>query len=382
MSKRANFALTVINEARIMRRRWFSLGMLEIALIFVAKISRLANFPKLVRAGLLAARLPVVVISLLCGASLAQSAFAQGASAAANSYPNRAVSLVVPFTPGTGIDIIARTLAQRFSEKWGIGVVVDNKPGASSNIGTEFVARAPADGYTLLVTATSLVTNAAINKGLRFDPEKSFMPVSLVATGIMSLLVSMDTPVKTAQEFVALARRKPGELNYGSSGNGTPQHLTMELFKLDTGIDVTHVPYKGTAGAITDVVGNRLNAVFIPIHTALPFVQQGKLRMLAVLAPERSSVVPTVPTMKEAGFPSVQVDNWYGVLAPAGTPVEIVNKLNAEITAQLASPVVAEVLAKQGLNPVGGAPARLADLIKLERARWPRVVEAAKIRAD
>jgi tripartite-type tricarboxylate transporter receptor subunit TctC len=142
------------------------------------------------------------------------------------------------------------------------------------------------------------------------------------------------------------------------------------------------VPYKGTAGAITDVVGNRLNAVFIPIHTALPFVQQGKLRMLAVLAPERSSVVPTVPTMKEAGFPSVQVDNWYGVLAPAGTPVEIVNKLNAEITAQLATPVVSEVLAKQGLNPVGGAPARLADLIKLERARWPRVVEAAKIRAD
>ena len=135
-----------------------------------------------------------------------QSVFAQGATAAANSYPNRAVTLVVPFTPGTGIDIIARTLAQRFSDKWGIGVVVDNKPGASSNIGTEFVARAPADGYTLLVTATSLVTNAAINKGLRFDPEKSFMPVSLVATGIMSLLVSIDTPVKTAQEFVALAQ--------------------------------------------------------------------------------------------------------------------------------------------------------------------------------
>jgi tripartite-type tricarboxylate transporter receptor subunit TctC len=302
--------------------------------------------------------------------------------AAAQGYPSRPVTFIVPFTPGTGIDIIARTLGQKLSEKWGQGFVVDNRPGASGNIGAGAVAKAAPDGYTLMVTATSLVTNAAVNKNVPYDPLKSFEPIILVATGIMSLLVSNDTPVHTVKELVSYAKQRPGELTYASSGNGTPQHLSMELFKLEAGVDLTHVPYKGSAGAILDTVAGRVNAMFIPIHTALPYLQRKQLRMLAIVAPERSPAVPNAPTMKEAGFPGIQIENWYGILAPAGTPAEIIDKLNAEIDAQLASPHVSAILAKEGLNPVGGTPVRLTELIKAEQQRWQRVVFAARITAD
>lgn len=301
---------------------------------------------------------------------------------AAAEYPDRPITLIVPFTLGTGIDIIARTLGQKLVERWGQAVIVDNKPGASGNIGNETAAKAKADGYALLMSATSLVTNAAINKRVPYDPEKSFVPVILIASGTMSLLVSNGTPAHKVQELVALARKRPGELNYGSPGNGTTHHLTMELFKHDTGIDVTHIPYKGSAGAVTDLVAGRLNAMFMPIHTALPYAQQGSIRMLAVLAPERLPLVPNVPTMREAGFANVHVENWYGMHAPAGTSQDIVAKLNAEINAQLVTPSVKDVLNKQGLTTIGGPPSRLAELIKSERARWPGIVSAAGIGAD
>lgn len=302
--------------------------------------------------------------------------------ATAQSYPSRPVTLVVPFTPGTGIDIIARTLGQRLGEKWGQGFVVDNRPGASGNIGAAAVAKATPDGYTLMVTATSLVTNAAVNKNVPYDPLRSFEPISLVATGTMSLLVSNDTPAHTVEELVSYAKQRPGELTYASSGNGTPQHLSMELFKLEAGVDLTHIPYKGSAGAVIDTVAGRVNAMFIPIHTALPHLQRKQLRMLAIVAPERSPVVPNVPTMKEAGLPGIQIENWYGILAPAGTPAEIIATLSAEINAQLASPQVNAILAKEGLNPVGGTPTQLTELIKAEQQRWRRVVSAAGIKAD
>jgi tripartite-type tricarboxylate transporter receptor subunit TctC len=326
------------------------------------------------------------IASVLLGlcTAFAPDAVAQTASpsATALSYPSRPIVFVVPFSPGTGQDMIARILAQRFTDRWGQGGVVDNKAGASGNIGSEIVARAPPDGYTLLATATSFVTNAAINSNLRYDPVKSFIPVSLVALGTMSLVVSTNTPAQSVKEFVSLAKANPGELNYASSGNGTPQHLTMELFKLDSGIVITHIPYKGTAPAIADLTGGRVNAFFLPVHTALHYVQQGRMRMLAVLASERTPLLPNVPTMSEAGYPGVQVENWYGVLAPAGTPREIVAKLNAEISAFLAVPEGREILAKQGLTPVGGPPSLLADMIQSELRRWPRVVSAAGIRAD
>ena len=323
-------------------------------------------------------------VLLALGAAFSAGAIAQPSPppAMAKAYPSRPIVFVVPFSPGTGIDIIARILAQKFMERWGQGGVVDNKVGASGNIGSEIAAKAAPDGHTLMVTATSFVTNSAVNSNLRYDPVKSFVPISLVAMGTMSLVVSTNTPAQSVKEFVALAKANPGELNYASSGNGTPQHLTMELFKLDAGIVVTHIPYKGTAPAITDVTGGRVNALFMPVHTALPYVQQNRMRMLAVLARERTQVLPNVPTMSEAGYPNVQVENWYGVLAPTGTPREIVVKLNTEINALLAAPEVKEILVKQGLTPVGGAPSLLAEMVESELKRWPRVVSAAGIRAD
>jgi len=300
----------------------------------------------------------------------------------AAQYPNRPVTLVVPFTLGTGIDIIARTLGQRLSERWGQAVVVDNKPGASGNIGNEMVAKAAGDGYTLLVSATSMVTNAAINKNVPYDPVASYAPVIFIAKGTLALFSSNATPARTVADLVALAKQKPGELNYGSPGNGTTHHLAMELFKRDTGIAITHIPYKGTSGVLNDLVASRINAIFMPIHTALPYVQQGTVRMLAVLASERSAVFPEVPTMREAGFPGVHVENWYGMLAPAATPQDLVARLNAEINAQIATAAVKDVLTKQGLATVGGPPSRLAELIRSERERWPAIVAAVGIRPD
>jgi tripartite-type tricarboxylate transporter receptor subunit TctC len=314
--------------------------------------------------------------TLLCLiSSLAVPAQAQTA------YPTRPITIIVPYSPGTGIDILGRVIAQRLSEKWSTGAVVDNKPGASGNIGTEMVAKAAADGHTLLMTATSFATNPAVNRNLRYDPAKSFAPISLVGTGTMAFFTSNATPAKTVQEFVALAKAKPGELNYASNGNGTPQHLAMELFKLDNGIDVTHIPYK-SASYLTDVVGGRINAVIMPIHTAAPYAHAGKMRMLAVMSPERSPVFPAVPTFAEAGFPNFHVDVWYGLLAPAGTPAEVIARLNAEVNTMLVQPETRETLAKQGLTPVGGPPARLADTIRQELERWPRVVAAAGIKSD
>ena len=309
-------------------------------------------------------------------------ALAAVTGAQAQQYPNRAITIIVPFTPGTGIDIMARTIGQKVSERWGASVVADNRAGASGNIGAEMVAKAAPDGYTLMMTATSLATNAAINRNLRYDPAKSFAPISLVATGTMAFITSTNTPANSVREFVAMAKADPGKMNYASSGNGTPQHLSMELFKLDTGIDVTHIPYKGAAGAVTDVVGGRVNAIIMPIHTAHPYLQGNKLKMLAVMASERSPVYPNVPTLKEAGYPNVQVDVWYGLLAPAGTPADILNRWNAEVNAILALPDVRDVLAKQGLTPTGGRAELLTDMIRSELARWPRVVTAAGIKPD
>lgn len=300
---------------------------------------------------------------------------------AQTAYPTRPINIIVPYSPGTGIDILGRVIAQRLSEKWSTGAVVDNKPGASGNIGTEIVAKAAPDGHTLLMTATTFATNAAVNKNLRYDPARGFAPISLVGTGTMAFFTSLNTPTQSVKEFVLLAKAKPGALNYASNGNGTPQHLAMELFKLDNGIDVTHIPYK-SASYLADVVGGRINAVIMPIHTAAPYAHGGKMKMLAVMSAERSPVFPAVPTFAEAGFPNFHVDVWYGLLAPTGTPPEVIARLNAEVNAMLAQPAVREMLAKQGLNPAGGPSSRLADIIRQELERWPRVVSAAGIKSD
>ena len=302
--------------------------------------------------------------------------------ALAQPFPSRTVIMVVPFSPGTGIDILARTLGERFGARWGVPVVVENKPGASGNIGAEFAAHAPPDGHTLLMTATSFATNVALAKRLPYDPQKSFAPVSLVATGTLALVAAPSSEARSLKEFIALARAKPGALHYASPGNGTAQHLAMELLKQALSIDLVHVPYKASAGAITDVAAGHVEAMITPLHTAAPLAKQNRLRMLAVLSSGRSAVFPAVPTLREEGFPNLEVEVWYAMLVPAGTPPQTVSRINAELNAVLAMPQVREALGSQGLAPVGGPPQRLARLLETELARWPQVVAAAGIRAD
>jgi len=315
-------------------------------------------------------------------AILTLAALAAVPAIAQPAYPSRTIAIIAPFSPGTGIDILARTFGQRLAERWSVPVVVENRPGASGNIGTELAARAAGDGYTLMMTATTFALNPALSKKARYDPLKSFAPVSLVATGLLWFAISTNTRADSMSEFVALAKSNPGKLNYASSGNGTPQHLTMELFKLTAGVDVTHVPYKGAADATKDLAGGYVDAMILPVHTIAALVQAGKVRLLAVLNEERSPVFPAVPTFREAGYPGVESSVWYGLMAPASTPPEVVRKLNNEINAILALAEVKDILTKQGLIPAGGEPERLSKLVKAELERWTRVIAEAKIRAD
>jgi tripartite-type tricarboxylate transporter receptor subunit TctC len=318
------------------------------------------------------------------GLSLVLAGIAAGftATAAAQVYPSRTVQIVVPYTPGTGADILSRILGPRLAERWKVGVVTDNRAGATGNIGTDYVAKSAPDGYTLLFTATSFGTNPAIHAKLPFDPVKSFTPVALVATSVMTVVVSPKLGVASLREFLDAARSQPGKLHYASPGNGGPQHLAMELLKQETGINLVHVPYKGMGGAINDLVGGHVQAAIVALQTAAPYAQSGKLRMLAVLSAERSPAFADVPTLKELGFPDLEVETWYGLFAPAGTPAEIVGMVNAEVNALLGQPDLRELLAKQGMIAAGGPPARLGDLVTRELARWSRVVAAAGIKAD
>jgi tripartite-type tricarboxylate transporter receptor subunit TctC len=309
-------------------------------------------------------------LAALPGASIAQA------------YPTRTVTIVVPYTPGTGADVIARLLQPRLAERLGQAVVVENKAGASGAIGTELVAKAPADGHTLLFTATSHGTVPALKRNLPYDAINSFTPIALAATSALALVVGPQVDATKLPEFVALAKRQPGTLYYSSPGNGSPQHLTMELVKLETGIDVAHVPYKGSAGAASDLVGGHVQASVAALQTVAPFVNGGRLRMLAVLSEARSPAFPDVPTMKELGHPVLVVDTWYGLFAPAGTPAEIVSRLNSEVNALLQTPEIREALARQGLTAVIDKPARLGTLLSQELSRWSRVVSSANIKGE
>ena len=303
------------------------------------------------------------------------------AMANAQGWPTRAVTIVVPFTPGTGADLIARLLQPGLSERLRQPVVIDNKPGASGAIGTEFVAKSPADGHTLLFTATSHGTIPALKKSLPYDPA-GFAPVALAATSAMALVVGPQVDAKSLPELVALSKKQPGTLFYASPGAGSIQHMTMELVKLETGLDATHVPYKGSAGAAQDLVGGRVQAMIAALQTMAPFVASNRLRMVAVLSDARSPAFPDVPTMKELGHPALVVDTWYGVMAPKGTPREAITALNAAINEGLKQPAMREALARQGLEPVVDRPERLGSLVAEELARWKRVAASSKIEAE
>ena len=304
------------------------------------------------------------------------------ATAQEAAFPTRTVQFVVAYTPGTGADILARAFGPRLAERWKVSVVTENRAGATGTIATAFVANAAPDGHTLLFVATSFGSTPALRPNLPFDPVKSFAPVVLIATSGLGVVVHPQLPVKSLRDFINLAKRRPGELHYSSPGNGGPQHLAMELLKLETGINIVHVPYKGFAGAITDVMAGHVQAMVSALQSAHAQVSSGRLRMLAVMSGERSAAFPGVPTMKEVGLPGLEIYTWYGTFAPAGTPAASVARVNADINALLQLPDIRELLARQGMNPAGGPPSRLGDLVKAELPRWDRVVKAAKIKAD
>ena len=298
------------------------------------------------------------------------------------SYPSRSVTFIVPFSAGAGADIVARVIVPKLAKRWTVGAITDNRSGASGNIGADLVAKAHPDGYTLMITATTFASNPAVTPKTPYDVVTSFAPVALIGTGGVSLSVHPGLPANTLSQFIELIRSAPGKYHYSSPGNGGPQHLSMELLKLEAKIDIVHVPYKNTAGAVTDLLAGHVQAMMLPIHTATPYVPSGKLRMLAVMSTERAPVFPDVPTVNETGLTLPSVETWYAVFAPAGTPAPIVAKLNTDINAVLREADVREPFARQGIAPAGGTSGQLGERVKREIALWRRVVKDAGIKAD
>ena len=306
-------------------------------------------------------------------------AFPVGMVRAQSDYPTRPVRIVVPSPPGGGTDIVGRVLAQHFSKGLGQPFVVENKPGAGNMIGIEAVARSPGDGYTLLFVASTLALNSVLYKKVPYDPVKDFAPITLAATAPNVLIVNPALPARSLAEFIALAKSKPGALSYGTPGIGTSPHLSMELLKSMAGIDIVHVPYRGTAAAVTDLIGGQIAVTFANALTAKPQVDSGRVRALAVSGPKRIEALPAVPPLAEAGVPGYEAMQWYGLAAPAGTPAPAIARLNAEAVKALQSDEMKEKLALDGAQPVGSSPAEFAALIKSELEKWTRVARAAQI---
>jgi tripartite-type tricarboxylate transporter receptor subunit TctC len=294
-------------------------------------------------------------------------------------YPARPVKIVVPSPPGGGTDIVARVLGQHFSKALGQPFFVENKPGAGNMIGIESVARSPGDGYTLLFVASTLALNSVLYKKVPYDPVRDFAPITLAATAPNVLIVNPSLPVRSLAEFIAMARENPGKLSYGTPGIGTSPHLSMELLKSMAGIDLQHVPYRGTAAAVTDVIGGQIAVTFANALTAKPQVDSGRVRALAVSGPRRIEALPNVPPVAEAGVPNYEAMQWYGLLAPAGTPAPIVARLNAEAVKALQSDDMKEKLAADGAQPLGSTPAEFAAHLRNELEKWTRVARAASI---
>jgi tripartite-type tricarboxylate transporter receptor subunit TctC len=316
---------------------------------------------------------------------LGVSAFALAAIAGAQApaYPTKPIRLVVPFPAGGATDILAREVAKHLTDAWGQSVVVDNRPGAGGNIGSELVAKAAPDGYTLeMGTVGTHAINASLYSKMPYDHVKDFVPVILVA-GVPNVLeVNPALPVNSVQELIAYAKANPGKLNFASSGSGTSIHLSGELFKVMAGVQMTHVPYKGSAPALQDLIGGQVQLMFDNLPPSLPQIKAGKLRALAVTSAGRAPALPDTPTVAEAGLPGFEASSWFGVLAPAGTPPEIVNKLNAEIAKWLASPGAKEKLANVGANIAGGTPEDFARHIQAETTKWAKVVKESGAKVD
>jgi tripartite-type tricarboxylate transporter receptor subunit TctC len=313
------------------------------------------------------------IVAVFLIALFSSSAFAQ-------QYPARPITLVVPFTPGTGIDIVARTVGPKISERWGQPVVVENKPGASGNIGAAQVAKSAPDGYTLMVTVNTFAITPALYANLPYDPIKDFTTLGRATNGNIALVANASTNIKDLKELVAAA--KAGRLSYSSPGNGTPQHLAVELLKQRLGIEILHVPYKGAAQALTDLLGNQVQVAVLPVHTALPHARGGRLNVIAVSGERRSVLAPDSPSFGELGLKNLDIDLYFWIAGPAGLPREIVQKWNQELASILALPDVRETFTKQGMVPAHSSPEAIEKQIAADIERWKKFIAQTGIKAD
>jgi len=317
----------------------------------------------------------------LAAAAAALPAIAAAADAA-NGYPAKPIRIVVPYAPGGGADLLARAIGQQLGAEWGQPIVVDNRAGAGASIGTDYASKAEADGYTLLMASPSHSINATLYKNLKFDAERDFTPVALAASGPLVLVVPAKFPADSVQAFVEQARKQPGSINYASAGVGSSPHLAGELFKIKAGVDMVHVAYKGTAPALTDLMAGLVQAMFAPVPTVLEHVKSGRLKALGVTSAEPFPALPGVPALAASGVPGYEVLQWWGLVAPAGTPEPIVAKLNAGIAAVLRTDEMRKRLADMGAEPGGQPPAQFGSLIHEEVVKWREVIQAADIKAE
>jgi tripartite-type tricarboxylate transporter receptor subunit TctC len=319
--------------------------------------------------------------SLLALSGLMLGGLSTGALAQ-SAYPSQNIKIVVPFTPGTGMDTIARVVAPRLAERLGQSVVVQNQPGASGNIGADAVAKSTADGYTILMGANTMLMASQMYKSVSFDPVKDFSSISMAAYGSLMLVAHPKTGIKTVADLVSQVRAKPGSVSFGSPGVGTPHHMAMELFKLETSTFMLHVPYRGSAGYTQDLLGGELNVGFLPVHIAQGFVKNGRLNALAVGSPKRHPVAPDVPTFEEMGVKRIDVDLWYAFFVPSKTPSAVVTRLNTEMAAILRQADVKEILGKAGLDAVASTPPELTAIVAKDYPRWGAVIRTKQISAD
>jgi len=324
-------------------------------------------------------RISSIAAALLAAASLLVPPLAQAQGAA--GYPNRPIRLIVPFPPGGSVDPLARVLGQKLSDALGQQIVVDNRPGGNAVIGTELVAKSPADGYTLLLASTSHVTNPLLVP-TAYDPMKDFVPVATLSESPVILVVNPQVPAKTLQELIALAKAKPTELNFSSAGTGNPNHLAGELFNIMAGVKTTHVPYKGGAPAIADLVGGQVQFSYGSTITVLPFIRSGKLRPLAVSSSTRLALLPDVPTFAESGLPGYEIRIWNAVFAPAATPKDIVAKLQTEMEKIMALPEVKEKLDTGAMTSLTLSPAQTTALMKTDIDKYSRIIKTANVKLD
>ncbi|MBN8478044.1 MAG: tripartite tricarboxylate transporter substrate binding protein [Burkholderiales bacterium] len=323
------------------------------------------------------------VSTLAAGVALATAAlFAAAPASAQGAFPSKPVTIVAAFPPGGTVDLLARVLGPKLADEWKQPVVVENKAGASGVVGSQFVQRAAPDGHVLMVIPITHVTNSSLMKSVPFDPIRDFTAVTLLASQPIMLVANKSQPFKSVQELIVYAKANPGKLNCGSGGNGTSQHLACELFKSQARVDIKHIPYKGNAAAMTDVIGGQIELLFDQMATAVPHVKGDRVRALAVTTSTRSAAMPEVPTVAESGVPGFETNAWFGVVGPAGMPKDVADRIQASYARALAQPDIKEKLAAQGLTLVGNKPEEFGAYMQAEMGKWAKVIQEAGIKIE